>query len=63
MKKQIKENEVVLLIDEVAKLLRISRAGAYEAARTRVFPTIRIGRRIVVPRAAFEKWLAESQGE
>ncbi len=57
MMKEGKTESIVLRIDEVAKLLRISRAGAYEAARSKVFPTIKIGRRILVPKRAFELWL------
>jgi excisionase family DNA binding protein len=39
-------------------ILRLSRDSAYEAARTGALPTIRIGRRLIVPRAALERMLA-----
>lgn len=42
----------VLTVDEAARLLRISRGLAFEAARRGDIPTIRIGRRILVPTAA-----------
>ena len=48
----------VFTVEEVAKLLRISRGSAYEAARCGEIPTIRIGRRLLVPRAALERLLA-----
>ena len=48
----------VKTVDEVAALLGISRASAYEAARRREIPTIRIGRRVLVPSDALEKLLA-----
>ena len=41
----------VLTVDEAARLLRISRGLAFEAARRGDIPTIRIGRRILVPTA------------
>jgi excisionase family DNA binding protein len=48
----------VKTLTEVAALLRISRGSAYEAAKKNQIPTIRIGRRILVPSEAFEKLLA-----
>jgi excisionase family DNA binding protein len=39
----------VLTIPEAARVLRVSRGVAYEAARTGEIPTVRIGRRILVP--------------
>jgi excisionase family DNA binding protein len=47
----------VLTIEEVAALLRIGRTGAYEAARRGELPIVRIGRRMLVPRAALDKLL------
>ena len=48
----------VITVGEVASLLRISRGSAYEAAKRREIPTIRIGRRLLVPSAALERLLA-----
>jgi excisionase family DNA binding protein len=36
----------------------ISRASFYHAIGRNEIPHIRLGRRIVIPRAAFERWLA-----
>lgn len=44
-------------VPEIAALLKINLAKAYELARRKDFPAIRIGRRIVIPKAAFERWL------
>ncbi len=52
----------VLTIMEAAAELGISKGSAYEAARTGTIPTIRIGRRLIVPRAAFDRML-EQAGE
>ena len=48
----------VLTVLEVSRLLKISRGSAYEACRTNAIPTIRIGRRLLVPRAQLEAMLA-----
>ena len=47
----------VMTVMEAAAELGISKGSAYEAARTGVIPTIRIGRRLLVPRVAFERML------
>lgn len=44
-------------VEEAAKLLGIGRCGAYEAARTGQMPTIKIGKRILVPKAALDRML------
>ena len=46
-----------LTVTEVAQILGIGRSAAYEAARTGQIPTIRIGKRILVPVAALERML------
>jgi excisionase family DNA binding protein len=48
----------VLTLNEVASILRISRGSAYEAARRGEIPTIRFGRRLVVPADVLEKMLS-----
>jgi excisionase family DNA binding protein len=53
-----KEERRVVTLDEAAVLLRISRGSAYQAAKSREIPTIRIGRRLLVPLAALERMLA-----
>jgi hypothetical protein len=44
-------------LEEVAQLLGIGRNQAYEAARRGDFPTIRIGKRIVAPKAPIDRLL------
>jgi len=48
-----------LTIEECASVLRLSRGSAYEAARTGQIPVIRIGRRLLVPRAKLLRMLGE----
>ncbi len=42
---------LTLTIEEAGKLLGVSRGLAYQAAREGQIPTIRLGRRLLVPRA------------
>jgi len=44
-------------VDELAHEIGISRQAAYAALRRGVIPSIRIGKRFVVPRAAIAEWL------
>jgi excisionase family DNA binding protein len=44
-------------VEEAGELLGISRALAYEMARTGRLPTLRFGKRIVVPKKAIETML------
>lgn len=46
-----------ITINEAAQRLGISRHSAYEAARRGEIPTLKIGRLILVPEAAFERLL------
>jgi excisionase family DNA binding protein len=48
----------VLTVIEVAELLRLSRNAAYEAVARKEIPSVRIGRRILIPRVAVEALLA-----
>ncbi len=48
-------------IPEAAKKLGIGRNTAYEAARTGEIPTVKIGKRLLVPREALERKLAEAK--
>ena len=51
------ELPLMLSVPEVAAVLGISRAGAYELVRSRGFPTLKIGNRIVVPKEKFLVWI------
>ena len=54
------EQPEVLTVDETARLLRISRGLAFTAVRDGTLPSIRIGRRILVPRQALHDWVSRS---
>ena len=48
---------LMLSVLDVASVLGISRAGAYELVRSDGFPSLRIGSRIVVPKEKFIGWI------
>ena len=56
----MEKEKLTLTIAETAKLLGISRAKAYEAARTGQLPVLKFGRRLVVSSYALEKMLQEA---
>ena len=52
---------LVLTVEEAAKLLRVSRGSAYEAVRTGELPSVRIGRRILIPRQSLLDVIAQQR--
>ena len=46
-----------LTVDETARILKLSRGATYAAISEGRLPSIRIGRRILVPRKALERLL------
>ena len=48
-------DRLTLTVTEVAEALGISRMSAYAAVRTGVIPSVRIGRRVLVPRVALDR--------
>ena len=50
---------LMLSVPEVGEVLGISRAGAYELVRSKGFPKVKIGNRIVVPKDRFIQWIEE----
>ena len=55
--KSYDELPLMLSVPEVAAVLGISRAGAYELVRSDGFPALKIGIRIVVPKEKFIEWV------
>jgi len=54
---------LTLTVEEAAAMLGISRAFAYEAVRRGDIPSIRIGRRVLVPQAALSRMLGDGGAE
>jgi len=51
---------LTMTVEQAAEALGISRSLAYEAVRTEELPSVRVGRRILIPRAALEEWLSKA---
>jgi len=56
-----KLGRLTLTIEEAARLLGISRGLAYEMARCGKLPVVRLGRRLLVSKAALERMLNQEQ--
>jgi excisionase family DNA binding protein len=54
---------LTLTVEEAAKRLGISRAFAYESVRRGDIPSIKIGRRVLVPKEALHRLLASADGD
>ena len=52
----------VLNANQLATALGISRAGAYQLLNTATFPTLRIGKRLLVPRDRLVEWIEQNTG-
>lgn len=50
-------------VPEAADLLRIGRTAAYEAVRTGQLPSLRIGRRILIPAVSLRGLLGRKEGQ
>ena len=48
---------IVLNADQLAQALGISRANAYQLLHSKGFPTLQIGKRLLVPKDKFLEWL------
>jgi excisionase family DNA binding protein len=59
---QMPTERQTLKIEEAAKILGISRNTAYDAVKTGQLPTIKIGKRLLVPRIAIERMLSDNAG-
>ena len=56
------EQKVVLTVTEAGKRLGLSRPSAYQAVKCGEIPSLRIGKRILVPVVGLERLLASAAG-
>ena len=56
----MEQDKQTYTVPEAAKILGIGRSSAYEGAKTGQLPTIRIGNRLLVPKAALARLLSET---
>ena len=57
--KSYEDLPLTLTAPEVGEVLGISRAAAYELVRSKSFPSMRIGTRILVPKDRLIAWINE----
>jgi hypothetical protein len=57
MNKEIEKLPISLKVTDISTVLGISIGNAYNLCHSKNFPSVKIGRRIVVPKLAFIKWL------
>jgi excisionase family DNA binding protein len=55
------DERLVLTVSEAASVLRLSRAFTYELVARGQLPSVRLGRRIMVPRAGIQRILDDSR--
>jgi len=54
---------IMLNANNIAQTLGISRAGAYELMHSEGFPTLRIGKRMMVSKDRFIQWIERNSGK
>jgi excisionase family DNA binding protein len=54
---QIKAASTTMRPEELGDMLGVSRASVYAGLRSGVIPSIRIGKRYIIARAAIDEWL------
>lgn len=57
------ELPLMLMVLDVASVLGVSRAGAYELAHGEGFPVLKVGSRIVIPKDKFLLWIEKQCSE
>lgn len=60
--KSMYELPAMLTAAELAGALGISRAGAYALIHRKGFPTLRIGKRLMVPKDKLVAWIDQNTG-
>ena len=60
MSREEEEEVLVYTVGEAAKLLRLGRGSMYEAVRTGRVPSVRIGRRILIPCEGLKQLLQQN---
>lgn len=52
-----KHERVMIGVNEIMQMMGIGRNRAYEIIKQKEFPSIKVGRRYLVHKEVFEKWL------
>ena len=59
--KNLEDLPAMLNVDDVSNVLGICKIKVYELCHSRDFPSIVLGRRILVPKKSFIQWIESSQ--
>ena len=57
-----KKKECWPSLTTISKVLGISKTSAYELVRSKGFPVLKIGSRMVVPKEKFREWVEQNTG-
>ena len=57
----MEEEKLTLTVNESSRVLGISRGLAYSMVKTGEIPSVRFGKRVLIPRRALERLLEEGQ--
>jgi excisionase family DNA binding protein len=60
--KSFEDLPITLSVEQVGDVLGISRTKVYELVHAKGFPTIRIGRRLIVSKHALALWIQNNGG-
>lgn len=53
----IEELPLSLTVSDISRILGIGKQNAYDLCHSNNFPSVQIGKRIIVPKPAFVEWL------
>lgn len=56
------ELPLTLTVEEVAEILGICKANAYNLCHEINFPAVKVGKRFIIPRPAFVLWMTNPKG-
>lgn len=59
------DEKLVITVSEACKILRLSKPTVYDLCRSKSFPAIHIGRKVLIPVDGLRQWIADqsTQGE
>ena len=60
--KSYDELPLMLSVQEIAIVLGISKTSAYELVRSKGFPVLKIGSRLILPKDKFREWVEQNIG-
>lgn len=53
------KDSICYSVEEAAKVLRLSRSYLYKLAARREIPVVKLGTRVLIPKAALEMWIRD----